>query len=146
MDTALTDFITHTREAREYKRAVAVQMEAQGTAHQVIMQTLHVSAPFISKWKRIYATEGVTGLRLTYRGGIGKLSAVARQDTIRWLQTQDAWDVPALMAYVQEQFGVVYDSPQSYYTLLHAAGLSWQQTQATNPKKTFRPSRRNGRN
>jgi putative transposase len=146
MDTALTDFITHTRDAREYKRAVAVQMEAQGIAHAVIRQTLHVSAPFISKWKRIYTTEGVAGLRLKHRGGVGKLSASARQDIIRWIQAQAAWDLAALMAYVQEEFGVVYHSPQSYYTLLHAAGLSWQQTQATNPKKTMPPSPPNGRN
>jgi transposase len=146
MDRALTEFLTHTRDVREYKRAVAVQMEAQGVAHRVIMQSLQVSAPFISKWKRIYATAGIDGLRLQHRGGIGKLTAAARQETIHWLQTQPHWDVPTLTTYLQEHFGVVYDSPQSYYTLLHAAGLSWQQTQAINPKKTMPSLQPNGRN
>jgi transposase len=36
------------------------------------------------------------------------------------------WDVPTLKEYVSAQFGVVYESPESYYFLLRFSGLSFK--------------------
>jgi transposase len=49
-----------------------------------------------------------------------------------------------LSLYLKDSSGVVYESRQSYYALLKQAGLSHKKTQAANPKKTRRSSRRNG--
>jgi putative transposase len=43
--------------------------------------------------------------------------------------------VEELRDYIERQFGIVYQSKQSYYDLLKEAGLSWHQTQAVNPKR-----------
>jgi transposase len=43
--------------------------------------------------------------------------------------------VEELSEWMQRRFGVTYQSRQSYYDLLKAAGLSWHQTQAINPKR-----------
>lgn len=145
MRDALATFIHDARDAREYQRAVAVQMVEEGIAPATIMHVLHVSAPFISKWKRIYAESGVEGLRIKYKGGIPHLSAAARQETIAWLKAQDSWDLAALQTYVHETFAVEYASPQSYYALFHDAGLSWKKAQATNPKKKMRSSQKSAR-
>jgi putative transposase len=135
MDDALATFIHQARDAREYARAVAVQMTQHGIAPRVIQDTLQVSAPFISKWKRIYAETGADGLRLRYQGGISRLSEAARATTLQWLQAQKHASLLVLQTYLKETFGVEYRSPQSYYTLMHAAGLRWKKAQATNPKK-----------
>lgn len=36
---------------------------------------------------------------------------------------------------IERRYGVVYQSKQSYYDLLKAAGLSWHRTQTVNPKR-----------
>jgi putative transposase len=36
--------------------------------------------------------------------------------------------------YLDQHYGVIYQSKQSYYELLAAAGISWKKSQKTNPK------------
>ena len=132
---SLQTFLATTRDTREYKRALAVQMVYQGIDYDVIMTLLRVSRPFISKWKRIFAEQGVDGLRLGYRGSTSFLTAAQREQTLEWLRTQESWSVPALRIYLYETFQVVYQSLQSYYDLMYTAGLSWHKTEARNPKK-----------
>jgi putative transposase len=48
----LNDFIDSNRDARELKRAVAVQMFLKGYKHREIGESLGVSSGFISKWTR----------------------------------------------------------------------------------------------
>ena len=62
------------------------------------------------------------------------LSADQRTQITRWLATQSQPSVAALASYIQTQFGVVYRSSQSYYTLLAQAGYRWKKPQARSPK------------
>ncbi len=39
---------------------------------------------------------------------------------------KDMWDVPALKEYVSAVFGIVYESPESYYFMLRFAGLTFK--------------------
>lgn len=135
MPTTLAEFIQQTRDAREYKRAVALQMVEQGLAPALITTTLQVSAPFISKWKRIYREQGLEGLRIHYKGPLGKLTRDEREQTLTWLAEQTSCNLATLQTYLKTTFGVEYRSPQSYYTLFREAGLSWKKAQASNPKK-----------
>ena len=41
------------------------------------------------------------------------------------LQTKKSWDLDELVNYWEEHFGVIYQSKQSYYNLLLAAGIKW---------------------
>ena len=41
------------------------------------------------------------------------------------LQTKNSWDLDELVNYWEEHFGVIYQSKQSYYNLLLAAGIKW---------------------
>jgi len=136
MTDPLHQFLEETRDTREYRRAVAVQMARQGIDYDTITAVLSVSKAFISKWTGIYAEQGAEGLHMGYHGSVGYLTAAQRDQTIAWLRDQESWSVPALQTYLQDMFQVVYQSLQSYYDLLHAAGLSWKKTQATNQKKT----------
>jgi putative transposase len=135
MNESLSQFLQQTGNVREYKRALAVQMDQQGIASSVITSLLGVTPSFLSKWKGIFAEKGADGLYIKYRGSEGYLSPEQRDQTIRWLQDQQTWSVPALQTYLKTTFAVEYRSLQSYYDLMHAAGLSWKKTQAVNPKK-----------
>ena len=51
-----------------------------------------------------------------------------------WLKTQAYWNLDELVSYLDQQYGVVYQSKQSYYELFAAAGISWKKSQKVNPK------------
>ncbi|MBP1466712.1 transposase [Candidatus Chloroploca sp. M-50] len=143
METDLHAFLQTTTDVREYRRAIAVQLALQGTPYATIREVLPVSKACISKWKKIYHALGTDGLRIGYRGSESFLTATQRTEVLIWIAAQTPCDVARLRAHLQDQYGVVYQSDQSYDALLHAAGLSWKKVQASNPKKTTPRSPRN---
>jgi putative transposase len=131
----LSDFIQANPDPRELKRALAVQMVRQQYRHREIQSVLQVSSGFISKWTQTFEQHGVEGLRLQYKGSSGYLDAQQRQAALEWLEQKNYWDLQELQAYLEDSYGVVFRSLQSYYELFHQAGISWKKTQKRNPKK-----------
>lgn len=136
MDETLSEFLRTTRDAREYKRGLAVQMAEQGYPYAAISQLLEVSEPFISKCKKLYAQTGTAGLRLAHQGSESYLTDLERAAVLEWIAAQDVCDLARLQTHLAETYAVEYQSNQSYYDLLREAGLSWKKVQASNPKKT----------
>ncbi len=130
----LNDFIKSNPDARELKRAVAVQMFLKGYKHREIGESIGVSSGFISKWTGIYEQLGVSGLKLRYPGSVGYLEPEQRQAVLAWLKRKNYWNLSELQAYIEAEYEVVFDSKQSYYTLFEQAGISWKKTQQRNPK------------
>lgn len=48
---------------------------------------------------------------------------------------QETVSVEAVRDYVEEHYGVVYRSKQSYYELLAAGGMSYHRSEQDNPKR-----------
>jgi len=135
MRDELNELIQSNPDARELKRAVAVEMFLQGYKHREIQGILSVSSGFISKWTQRYKQMGVSALRLSYPGSVGYLEPEQRQAVIAWLETKNYWNLAELQGHIQDEYDVVFDSKQSYYTLFKQAGISWQKTQKRNPKE-----------
>lgn len=134
MDT-LSQFIASTTDARELKRALAVQMRQQGYPYQQIESLLEVSESFISKWQLLYRQQGIDALKLGYWGTQGYLNDADKQAVMEWLRQRQTCQLEELIAHVELTYGVVFKSQQSYYDLLHQAGLSWKKTQSARPQK-----------
>ncbi len=130
----LHEFIHSNPDARELKRAIAVQMFLKGYKHREIGESLGVSSGFISKWTGRYEQLGVSGLKLGYLGSLGYLKPEQRQAVIAWLKRKSYWNLAELQGYIAAEYEVVFDSKQSYYTLFEQAGISWKKTQKRNPK------------
>lgn len=130
----LNAFIHSNPDARELKRAVAVQMFLKGYKHREIGESLGVSSGFISKWTGRYEQLGVLGLQLGYPGSVGYLEPEQRQEVIAWLKRKNYWNLTELQQHIEQEYEVVFDSKQSYYTLFEQAGISWKKTQKRNPK------------
>jgi putative transposase len=130
----LDEFIRSNPDARELKRAVAVQMVSKGYKHREIAESISVSSGFISKWTQRYQAQGMSGLKLAYRGSRGYLAPEQRQAVIDWLRAKNYWNLAEMQAYIEQEYEVVFDSKQSYYTLFAQAGISWKKTQKRNPK------------
>lgn len=131
----LKDFIETTREVRELKRALAIQMSLLKRPWDEIIEALGVSRSFISKWRIIYKKQGVSGLTISYQGSSGYLSSDQRKEIACWLNEQQNWDLLKLISYVRENYGITYQSKQSYYDLFSQAGISWKKSQKRNPQK-----------
>ena len=131
----LDEVINEATGAREVKRAVSVKMSQQGFSAAQICQMLNVSPQYVSKWKGQYEAEGARALRLGHRGSEGYLSEAQRQEIIQWVGAHETVSVEAVRDYVEERYGVVYQSKQSYYELLEAGGLSYHHSEKVNPKR-----------
>lgn len=142
-EQTLDEFLATVRDAREYKRALVVQLCERGQRAADVARLLQVSDAFISTCRKRYAVDGVASFALGYQGGTSFLSADERAEVVRWIAAQERPNVRGLYTYLKDAFGVVYESRQSYYNLLKEAGLSHKQVQARNPKKTRRRSRPN---
>ena len=131
----IDEIINEAKDAREVKRAVSVKMSAQGFSPAQICQVLNVSLQYVSKWKGQYETGGGAALRLGYRGSASYLPEVQRQGILQWIAAQETVSVEAVRDYIEEHYGVVYRSKQSYYELLEAGGMSYHRSEAANPKR-----------
>src|SRR5690242_7203398 len=95
----LEAFLTEERDARVYKRAIAVKMALNGYLYDIICDILHVSPGFISQWKKAYTESGIDGLRLNYHGPTPFLDLNEKQSVITWLHEQQSWDLEQLKTY-----------------------------------------------
>ena len=129
------DDIINSSASLEIKRALAVKMVMCNLKPKEISFLLNVSEGFVSKWKVIFENKGAKGLRLNYKGGKGFLTEVQRLAILLHLKDKSHYSVEKLRELVQNRYGIVYQSNQSYYDLLKEAGFSWHQTQAINPKR-----------
>lgn len=131
---SLEAFIEQSQDVREVKRAVSVKMGLSGLAPAQICQCLQVSPQYVSKWKGVYEAEGVAALGLRYRGSEGYLSVEQQGAIAEWIGRHETLTVAEVRDYVEESFGVTYQSKQSYYTLLEAGGMSYHRSEKANPK------------
>lgn len=133
--TALEDFIHSNPPSLELKRALAVQLHQRGQSYRAIRDILQVSLGFISASHQRYEARGVEGLKSQYWGTQGYLSAQQKQEISEWLQQKDWWTLEELAEHIEEQYGVVYRSAQSYTQLLKDAGFSWKKSHSVHPGK-----------
>jgi transposase len=124
-----------SQEGREIKRAIAVKMSLQGLKTGDICEILGVSDSYVSKWKTIYQTQGAEALGLGYKGRPGYLSEAQRHEVIVSLKQQSSFKIEVLRDDLEQRYGVVFKSKQSYYDLLDEAGISWHKSEQINPRK-----------
>lgn len=131
---SLDNFIKTTQDKLEIKRATAVKMLLVGYKHKDIMPILSVSSGFITKWKKAFFQNGIEGLKLGYKGSKGFLDVQQHSEIIEWLHSKDKWTLNELEYHIASEYGVVFESKQSYYDFFKEARISWKKTQANNPK------------
>jgi len=131
---SLTEFIESNPDARELKRALAVKLALAGKPYAQITSLLGLHKSSISTWKQRFIAQGLDGIRLGYQGSKSYLSDEQKTQVIAWLKTQTYWNLDELVSYLDQHYGVVYQSKQSYYDLFTAAGIRWKKSQKVNPK------------
>lgn len=133
--TDLDEIINQSHEVRAVRRAVCVKMAVSEMPTSQICALLNVSQPFVSKWRTRYEAEGAAALLLGYHGSESYLEPEGREAVLRWIGSQETISIEHVRDYVEEHYGVVYQSKQSYYELMQAAGLSYHKSEKRNPKR-----------
>ena len=131
---SLESFIEGDIDARKLKRAIAVRMAMVGKSYNEISEILGVSDFFVGYWKKQFKTKGVEGIKLGHKGSPGYLTSLQKTEVIEWLKNKEYWDFDELVTYLEREFGVSYQSKQSYYELLSLAKITWKKSQKINPK------------
>ncbi len=132
---SLDEIINESRDAREVKRAVCVKMALSEMPTVQVCEMLNISPQYVSKWRGKYEAEGAASLLLAHRGSESYLSDEARTQIAAWVTEHETISVEAVRDYVEEKYGVVYQSKQSYYDLLELGGMSYHKSEKRNPKR-----------
>ena len=131
---ALQEFIQTAKDAREVKRALAVQNTLAGRSWAEVASELGVKESFIGTWRWRYKRDGIACLSVGHRGSQGFLTAAEKAAVITWIRQQKSWDLHTLYRHIDATYGVRYKSPQSYYALLKTARMSWKKSQHDHPE------------
>ncbi len=132
---SLDEIINESRDAREVKRAVCVKMALNEMPTSQVCEMLNVSPQYVSKWRGTYQAEGAEGLLLAHRGSESYLKPEARTEISEWIKVHETLSVEAVRDYIEEKYGVIYQSKQSYYDLLESGGMSYHKSEKRNPKR-----------
>lgn len=132
----------HAQNPEAKIRFQAVRLYGMGYSVAQIQEICLCSLRSLLRWCHLYQTQGLTAL-LDHRQGGNR--ARLRPDQIEAAQNQlhtytpvqllgksgclgegQFWSVPDLARLVERDYGVVYDSPTSYRSLLLKCGMSYQ--------------------
>ena len=119
----------------EQKRALAIKMVIQGYTYEQISELLNVSAFFIDKYRALYKKQGATCFSLKYKGSKSFLTKEQLIEVNKFINTKSNCNIEELIAVIKKRYRVNFKSKQTYYDLLHDAGMSWKKTEKVNPKK-----------
>lgn len=134
-----------TRDVRELKRLQAVRLYGSGESVDTIQKLVGCGPASPRQWAIEYRRGGLAGLKSRWAvGNANKLSDEQRQDLFAKLEQYNPeqviapdlrvergsfWTVSDLEIVVEQWYGVTYRSPNSYRSLLHASGLSYQKVE-----------------
>jgi len=132
--TSLDEIINESKDVREVKRAISVKMVQQGITPAHISNIRNVSVQYVSKWKGKYDNEGLSSLFISYKGRKGYLTQEQKQAVLRWKSQQKPLKIAAVIAHIEHQYQVIYQSKQSYDDLLEQGGMSSHRSEPVNPQ------------
>lgn|SRR5574341_187349 len=137
------------RDANELKRLQAVRLYGEGQPTQAIEQMVGCSWRSLLEYCQRYRAEGLAGLRDRRRGGnrarLTQAQRLAVRDKLHQYRPDQIlpahlrvsqgvfWTVSDLKVGLAVWYGVTYQSPTSYLTLLHECRMSQHQ-----PQKQYR--------
>lgn len=134
-----------TRDVRELKRLQAVRLYGMGESVGTIQKLVGCGPVSPAQWAIAYRREGLEGLKSQWASGnANKLTGEQRRDLAEKVnqyspdQVIEAhvrseqgsfWTVSDLAIVVERWYGVTYQSPNSYRSLLRACGMSYQKVE-----------------
>lgn len=125
-------------------RAHAVLLRSQGKKIHEIANILFRSQTFVKESIKSYQQEGIIKLQKHNKGGNSKKLSQEQKDNLKQLLekeplnygfNQSFWSIDLLKIFVKKQFGLIYQSNQSYYDLFRYCGFSFKKPQTKDARQ-----------
>ena len=130
----------------EYIRVQAVLLRKKGYSRKDIVEITGKSLSSVEDWITAFNQKGVAGLKTKQRESAPNALLTKRQkNKIAEIihhhppnqigLTGKFWNIPRLRKLVQKEFGVAYQSNESYRRLLHYCGFSYQKAEFVDKRR-----------
>jgi transposase len=125
-----TDLIALARDGsaahRLARRANALVLLDDGWSCEEIAKVLFVDDDTIRNWFRLFEEDGIDGLAWFGREGSTCQLCDAQQETLKaWIAAALPRSTRQVGAYIEKEFGVIYESRSGLIALLHRLGLEY---------------------
>ena len=124
-----------TVEHRLARRANALVLLDQGWSCEQVGRALLLDDDTIRTWFRLFERDGVDGLAGFHYGGRASQLTAEQQDTLKsWVGETLPRTTREVGAWIEQEFGVTYESRSGLVALLHRLGLEHRKPQAVSRK------------
>lgn len=127
------------------EKAQVIVMRSDGLREVKIAEYTFKSIRTIQRWLKDFKTRRLASIFSGYQGNenASKLTRAQKQEIKEVLSKppssdglpKEFWDVPELKRYIKAEFGVVYESDQSYHYLLKFSNLNFKYPDTHHPNR-----------
>src|SRR3974390_245815 len=120
---------------RVVRRANAMLLLDDGWSCERVAEALYLDDDTVRSWRKIYDQEGLKGLeRFGVGGRSSHLSKAQEEALVAWVAATLPRSTRQVGAYVEREFGVVYESRSGLIALLHRLGLEYRKPETIGRK------------
>ena len=120
------------------RRANALVLLDDGMSCEAIAKVLLLDDDTIRTWYRLYEGDGIEGLtNFSYEGSACQLSGEQQEKLKAWVATALPRTTRQVGAWIENEFGVVYEGRSGLIALLHRLGLEYHKPNVI-PRKARR--------
>jgi transposase len=117
------------------RRANAMLLLDDGLSCEEVAKVLYLDDDTVRGWTKLYGEGGVTGLmRFESGGGASRLSQAREEALKAWIAATLPRSSRQVGAYIEQEFGVVYESRAGLIALLHRLGLEYHKPEVIGRK------------
>ena len=117
------------------RRANALVLLDQGMSCGAVAQVLFLDDDTIRTWYRLYQQDGFDGLlSFGYDGSACRLSEPQQDKLKAWITETLPRTTGAVGAWIEQEFGIIYESRSGLVVLLHRLGMEHRKPQAVSSK------------
>ena len=117
------------------RRANALVLLDQGMSCEAIAKVFLLDDDTVRTWFRLYRESGTGGLAgFGFEGSDGHLNARQREELKSWIADTLPRTTRHAGAWIEQEFGIVYQSRSGLVALLHRLGMEHRKPQAVSQK------------
>jgi transposase len=108
------------------RRANALVLLDDGLSCEQIAKLLFIDDDTVRRWHSLYEQDGFEGLAwFGHEGSACRLSGAQQDELTAWVKASLPPSTRRIGAYIETQFGILYDSRSGLIALLHRLGLEY---------------------
>jgi transposase len=122
-------------EHRLARRANAILLLDDGWSCERVAKALYLDDDTVRNWRKLYEERGIAGLEQFEAGGSSSRLSADQEKTLKDYVTQTLpRSTRAIGAFIEREFGIVYESRAGLIALLHRLGLEYHKPEVIGRK------------